>query len=112
MSRKLDLSAFAGDDEEDEAAVFQPKVRRAWLDERTTMSGPLRRAAADTSQSLSLNQLKSKTFSHGITKKSKKDLEREAEERKKRDEEECVGVDDSRSGLWRRRGAELMPLGL
>lgn len=34
--------------------------------------------------------MKSRTFSHGITKKSKKDIERETEERKKKEEEECV----------------------
>jgi len=34
--------------------------------------------------------LKSRTFSHGITKKSKRDIERETEERKKKEEEECV----------------------
>jgi len=44
-----------------------------------------------------LNQLKSKTFSHGITKKSKKDLEKEAEERKRIDEEKCV--DHSRENV-------------
>jgi U2-associated protein SR140 len=37
-----------------------------------------------------LTDLKSKTFSHGITKKTKKDLEREAEEKKRLDEERSV----------------------
>ena len=83
MSRKLDLSAFAGDDdEEEEAAVFLPKVHTSGQKQRE--SSPV--------QALSLNQLKSKTFSHGITKKSKKDLEREAEERKKKEEEESVAI--------------------
>ncbi|KAK1922466.1 hypothetical protein DB88DRAFT_355185 [Papiliotrema laurentii] len=63
MSRKLDLSMFQGDDEEEE---MLPRSR-----------------------ALELNDLKSRTFSHGVTKKSKKDLEREAEEKKLREEEEA-----------------------
>jgi U2-associated protein SR140 len=39
-------------------------------------------------KALQLNELKSRTFNHGIQKKSKKDLEREAEERKKKEDEE------------------------
>jgi U2-associated protein SR140 len=35
-----------------------------------------------------LDTLKSKTFSHGVTKKTKKDLEREAEEKKRLEEDE------------------------
>lgn len=38
-------------------------------------------------RNVELTQLKSKTFSHGITKKTKKDLEREAEEKKRIEEE-------------------------
>ncbi|WWC91325.1 uncharacterized protein L201_006268 [Kwoniella dendrophila CBS 6074] len=64
MPPKLDLSAFGGSDSEDEG--FPPKKQ------------------------LELNALKSKTFSHGITKKTKKDLEREAEEKKKKEEEEAL----------------------
>lgn len=41
-------------------------------------------------KALELNELKSRTFNHGIQKKTKKDLEREAEERKKREDEESV----------------------
>jgi U2-associated protein SR140 len=43
---------------------------------------------ADEQKALELNELKSRTFSHGITKKSKRDLEREADERKKKAEDE------------------------
>nr|XP_019047928.1 U2-associated protein SR140 [Kwoniella bestiolae CBS 10118]OCF26858.1 U2-associated protein SR140 [Kwoniella bestiolae CBS 10118] len=64
MPPRLDLSAFGGSDSEDES--FPPK------------------------RQLELNALKSKTFSHGITKKTKKDLEREAEEKKKKEEEEAL----------------------
>ncbi|RSH95364.1 hypothetical protein EHS25_000451 [Saitozyma podzolica] len=68
MSRRLDLSQFRGDDSEEEAESFVPKRHFA------------------------LNELKTKTFSHGITKKSKKDLEREAEERKRKEEEEALAL--------------------
>ena len=44
--------------------------------------------SANNQKRLELNALKSRTFSHGITKKSKRDIEREAEERKKKEEEE------------------------
>nr|XP_019009713.1 U2-associated protein SR140 [Kwoniella pini CBS 10737]OCF48494.1 U2-associated protein SR140 [Kwoniella pini CBS 10737] len=65
MPPRLDLSAFGGsDDEEDDG--FPPK------------------------RQLELNALKSKTFSHGITKKTKKDLEREAEDKKRKEEEEAL----------------------
>ena len=39
-----------------------------------------------------MTDLKSKTFSHGITKKTKKDLEREAEEKKRLEEERSVST--------------------
>ncbi|KAK4687331.1 hypothetical protein P7C73_g2781, partial [Tremellales sp. Uapishka_1] len=69
MSHRLDLSKFRGSDSEGEEEA------------------PIRKRA------LELNTLKSKTFSHGITKKSKKDLEREAEEKKRVEEENgCFGV--------------------
>lgn len=61
MSRRLDLSKFAGSDSEGEEDV--PKHQ------------------------LELTALKSKTFSQGITKKTKRDLEKEAEERKRIEEE-------------------------
>ncbi|WWD06619.1 hypothetical protein V865_004712 [Kwoniella europaea PYCC6329] len=64
MPPKFDMSAFGGSDSEDES--FPPK------------------------RQLELNALKSKTFSHGITKKTKKDLEREAEEKKRKEEEEAL----------------------
>ncbi|WVO15268.1 hypothetical protein L204_102924 [Cryptococcus depauperatus] len=64
MSRKIDLSKFAGSDSEGEDV---PPKRQ-----------------------LELSALKSKTFSHGITKKTKRDLEREAEERKRKEEEEAA----------------------
>ncbi len=37
-----------------------------------------------------LDPLKSRTFAHGVTKKTKKDLEREEEERKRAEEEAFV----------------------
>nr|XP_018259054.1 U2-associated protein SR140 [Kwoniella dejecticola CBS 10117]OBR81212.1 U2-associated protein SR140 [Kwoniella dejecticola CBS 10117] len=64
MPPRIDLSAFGGSD--DEGEDFPPKKQ------------------------LELNALKSKTFSHGITKKTKKDLEREAEEKKRKEEEEAL----------------------
>jgi hypothetical protein len=39
---------------------------------------------------ITLNPLKQQMFSRGIQKKTKKDLEREAEERKRIEEEKCV----------------------
>ena len=39
---------------------------------------------------MELDDKKSKTFNHGITKKSKKDLEKEAEEKKRVEEEKYV----------------------
>jgi len=41
-------------------------------------------------RTLALDDKKSKTFSHGITRKSKKDLEKEAEEKKRVAEEAYV----------------------
>jgi U2-associated protein SR140 len=42
---------------------------------------------AKSQRGVTLTDLKSKAFTHGVTKKSKKDLEREAEEKKRLDEE-------------------------
>ncbi|KAK8843431.1 hypothetical protein IAR55_007088 [Kwoniella newhampshirensis] len=67
MPPKLDLSQFGGSDSEGEDDLA-PK------------------------RQFELNALKSKTFSHGITKKSKKDLEREAEERKRIEEEKAAAL--------------------
>ncbi|OXG19342.1 U2-associated protein SR140 [Cryptococcus neoformans Tu259-1] len=66
MSRRLDLSKFAGSDSEGEEDV--PKHQ------------------------LELTALKSKTFSQGITKKTKRDLEKEAEERKRIEEEKAAAL--------------------
>jgi hypothetical protein len=49
---------------------------------------------------LELNALKNRTFNHGITKKSKKDLEREAAERKAKEEEEWVYTCTHICGVW------------
>ncbi|ORY26262.1 hypothetical protein BCR39DRAFT_541703 [Naematelia encephala] len=68
MSRKLDLSQFRGDDSDEEQQQFIPK------------------------KILKLDELKSRTFSHGITKKSKKDLEKEAEEKKRIEEEKAAAL--------------------
>lgn len=54
-----------------------------------------------------LTDLKSKTFSHGITKKTKKDLEREAEEKKRLEEERYVDPLLTHTAR-RRRGALIM----
>ncbi|WWD21045.1 hypothetical protein CI109_105526 [Kwoniella shandongensis] len=67
MPPKLDLSQFGGSDSEGDDDLA-PK------------------------RQFELNALKSKTFSHGITKKSKKDLEREAEERKRIEEEKAAAL--------------------
>ncbi|WVR09161.1 hypothetical protein IAU60_006223 [Kwoniella sp. DSM 27419] len=64
MPPRLDLSAFGGSDSEGED--FPPK------------------------RQLELTALKTKTFSHGITKKTKKDLEKEAEDKKRLEEEEAL----------------------
>ncbi|KAE8543440.1 hypothetical protein D1P53_000153 [Cryptococcus gattii VGV] len=63
MSRRLDLSKFAGSDSEGEE-----------------------------DHQLELTALKSKTFSQGITKKTKRDLEKEAEERKRIEEEKAAAL--------------------
>ncbi|KAL1406050.1 hypothetical protein Q8F55_007733 [Vanrija albida] len=65
MSKRLDLSQFRDDSSDDESDLSISK-------------GP------------KLDTLKSKTFSYGVTKKTKKDLEREAEEKKRREEEEAT----------------------
>ncbi|BEI99492.1 hypothetical protein CcaverHIS631_0405350 [Cutaneotrichosporon cavernicola] len=64
MSKKIDLSLFRGDDSGDEMDLL-----------------PLTRNPVE------LDPLKSRTFAHGVTKKTKKDLEREDEERKRAEEE-------------------------
>ncbi|WVQ93326.1 hypothetical protein IAU59_000394 [Kwoniella sp. CBS 9459] len=66
MPPRLDLSAFGGSDSEGED--IPPK------------------------RQLELTALKTKTFSHGITKKTRKDLEREAEEKKKEEEERALAL--------------------
>lgn len=43
-------------------------------------------------KAVELDPLKSRTFAHGVTKKTKKDLEREEEERKRAEEEAFVPV--------------------
>lgn len=51
------------------------------------------RSDRDLSQhQLELTALKSKTFSQGITKKTKRDLEKEAEERKRIEEEKYTAA--------------------
>ncbi|BEI83937.1 hypothetical protein CcaverHIS002_0405410 [Cutaneotrichosporon cavernicola] len=69
MSKKIDLSLFRGDDSGDEMDLL-----------------PLTRNPVE------LDPLKSRTFAHGVTKKTKKDLEREDEERKRAEEEAFVPV--------------------
>ncbi|CAK9786839.1 unnamed protein product [Cutaneotrichosporon oleaginosum] len=69
MSKKIDLSLFRGDDSDDEIGLL-----------------PLKRNPVE------LDPLKSRTFAHGVTKKTKKDLEREEEERKRAEEEAFVPV--------------------
>ncbi|OXH00422.1 hypothetical protein C370_07327 [Cryptococcus neoformans A1-35-8] len=64
--RRIDLAKFAGSDSEGEDS--QPK------------------------RQLELTALKSKTFSHGITKKTKRDLEKEAEEKKRVEEEKAAAL--------------------
>jgi U2-associated protein SR140 len=95
MSRKLDLSQFRGDD--DDESAFPPAVSPVSF----VNSVPL----ANDQKRLELNALKSRTFSHGITKKSKRDIEREADERKKKEEEEYElqpkGCADGADGIGR-----------
>ncbi|ODN91468.1 U2-associated protein SR140 [Cryptococcus wingfieldii CBS 7118] len=64
--RRIDLAKFAGSDSEGEDS--QPK------------------------RQLELTALKSKTFSHGITKKTKRDMEKEAEEKKRVEEEKAAAL--------------------
>ncbi|GMK59338.1 hypothetical protein CspeluHIS016_0703530 [Cutaneotrichosporon spelunceum] len=67
MSKKIDLSLFRGDDSGDEMDLLSVKP-------------------------IELDPLKSRTFAHGVTKKTKKDLEKEEEERKRAEEDEFVLV--------------------
>lgn len=81
MSRRLDLSKFAGSDSEGEEDV--PKASPGLF-----FVCIAAKSDHDSSQhQLELTALKSKTFSQGITKKTKRDLEKEAEERKRIEEE-------------------------
>ncbi|KAJ9124211.1 hypothetical protein QFC22_001009 [Naganishia vaughanmartiniae] len=69
MSRRLDLSKFRGgsDSEEEEGAFAPPRKPPVLLD-----------------------ALKQQTFSHGVRKKTKKEIEKENEERKRVEEEKFV----------------------
>lgn len=82
MSRRLDLSKFAGSDSEGEEDVSKASPGLFFCVCIAAKSDH------DSSQhQLELTALKSKTFSQGITKKTKRDLEKEAEERKRIEEE-------------------------
>ncbi|KIR70198.1 U2-associated protein SR140 [Cryptococcus deuterogattii CA1014] len=83
MSRRLDLSKFAGSDSEGEEDVPKASPNLFYAS----------RSDHDLSQhQLELTALKSKTFSQGITKKTKRDLEKEAEERKRIEEEKAAAL--------------------
>lgn len=71
MSRRLDLSKFrGGSDSDDEGGAFPPpKVPPVLLD-----------------------ALKQETFSHGVRKKTKKEIEKENEERKRVEEEKYARI--------------------
>ncbi|BEJ14757.1 hypothetical protein CspHIS471_0405240 [Cutaneotrichosporon sp. HIS471] len=86
MSRKIDLSLFRGDDSGDEMDLLPVKRKPVELD-----------------------PLKSRTFAHGVTKKTKKDLEREDEERKRAEEEAFVPVELSKSSQERLMGRKQVP---
>jgi U2-associated protein SR140 len=64
MSHRIDLAAFRDSDSDDDLPKPKP-----------------------TLAAQQLTAAKSKAFAHGITKKTKKDLEKEAEERKRVEEE-------------------------
>ncbi|OCF31376.1 U2-associated protein SR140 [Kwoniella heveanensis BCC8398] len=86
MPPRLDLSAFGGSDSEGEE--IPPK------------------------RQLELTALKTKVFSHGITKKTRKDLEREAEEKKKAEEERALAlVNAEYEAAFEGSGAVGAPLG-
>ena len=84
MQGKIDLAAFRDDD--DDAVDFVPPKVSMHCSSGTPFTAP----KLITQRALELTQLKSKTFSHGIMKKTKKDLEREAEEKKRIEEEKWV----------------------
>ncbi|KAJ9109859.1 hypothetical protein QFC19_001838 [Naganishia cerealis] len=71
MSRRLDLSKFrGGSDSEEEGGAFAPPRKPPVL----------------------LDALKQQTFSHGVRKKTKKEIEKENEERKRVEEEKAAAI--------------------
>lgn len=78
MSRKLDLSQFRGDSSDEEDLLPPKKVSHSGVRARSSQ------------RTLELDALKSKTFSYGVTKKTKKDIEREETEKKRIEDEKCV----------------------
>lgn len=79
--RKINLSMFREDDEEDDL-IIAPKVRTALFQAY--------RELTSYQAKVELTDLKSRTFNHGNMKKTKKDLEKEAEEKKRLEEEKWV----------------------
>jgi len=79
--RKIDLSMFRDDDEDDLIIAAKGKVPcpSNYNSQRLTIQ-----------RQVELTDLKSRTFNHGKLGKTKKDLEKEAEEKKRIEEEKCV----------------------
>ena len=79
MSRKLDLSQFRGDSPEPDDELRVSQLANCYLHELTTRQ-----------KELELTDLKKSVFSRGVTKKTRKDLEKEAEEKKRVEEEKSA----------------------
>jgi U2-associated protein SR140 len=79
--RKIDLSMFRDDDEDDLIIAPKGKVPHPtiFIPQELTIQ-----------RQVELTDLKSRTFNHGKLGKTKKDLEKEAEEKKRIEEEKCV----------------------